>query len=137
LHLSLSVFQLWRVEVSVGRRFPCSSLADKLVVANVAIVVEMTTGRKGDLRDMEVTAMHRRAGFACGIAMERLSDILSAPLWLVGLAAAAAAPFCVSVLHAVLEARLRRRTRRILARARSPSREGGPRSVSLSRERRG
>jgi hypothetical protein len=46
-----------------------------------------------------------------------LSDILSAPLWLVALVAAVAAPFFVAALQAMLEARLRRRTLRVLERA--------------------
>jgi len=39
------------------------------------------------------------------------------PLWLVALIVAAAAPFCVAALQAVLEARLRGRTKATLGRA--------------------
>jgi hypothetical protein len=46
-----------------------------------------------------------------------VSYVLSAPLWLVALAFAAAAPFCVGALQSVLELRLRRRTEEAIARA--------------------
>ena len=61
--------------------------------------------------------------------MTRLSDLVSAPLWIVALVLAAAAPFFVRALQVVLEGRLRRRTRRVLERAlsRAEERDGLPR----------
>jgi hypothetical protein len=43
------------------------------------------------------------------------------PIWLVALVLAAAAPFCVSLLAAVLQWRVRRRTQDLIARALSTS----------------
>ena len=44
-------------------------------------------------------------------------DVVHAPLWLVALTAAVAAPFCVAAYQAALESRLRRTTQAVLARA--------------------
>jgi hypothetical protein len=46
-------------------------------------------------------------------------QVFSAPLWLVALALAAAAPFCVGALQSVLELQLRRRTAEALSLARA------------------
>jgi hypothetical protein len=47
-----------------------------------------------------------------------VTEVFTAPLWIVALAIAAAAPFCVSGWQAVLESQLRRRTELVLERAR-------------------
>jgi len=46
-----------------------------------------------------------------------LFDVVHAPLWLVALTAGVAAPFCVAVLQAALESKLRRTTQAVLVRA--------------------
>jgi hypothetical protein len=50
-----------------------------------------------------------------------LIDALHAPLWLVALAAAVAAPFCVGLIQAALESKARRTTESYLTRARALS----------------
>jgi hypothetical protein len=49
-----------------------------------------------------------------------LFEFLHAPLWLVALVAAVAAPFCATGIQAALESKLRRTTRATLGRALSP-----------------
>jgi hypothetical protein len=55
-----------------------------------------------------------------------LLDVLHAPLWLVALTAAVAAPFCVSALQRGLESKLRRQTQATLARALSTAAQNKP-----------
>ncbi|HEY5145986.1 MAG TPA: hypothetical protein VII82_04435 [Polyangiaceae bacterium] len=57
---------------------------------------------------------------SCGIGKRRLFDFVHAPLWLVALIAAVAAPFCATGIQAALESKLRRTTRATLGRALAP-----------------